>query len=474
MKSFPSFYFIRVRNFGDRITPFLIEQFTDRLPVHGAASSEHLVACGSILTSANEHSKVWGTGFVSGEANVPRLSEGSVNALRGRLSLDKLKKCYDWIGNIPLGDPGSLVPTVIDPSRRSEYKFGVVPHYADKSHEFLERCRRKGALIIDPQRDLIDVVKDITKCRFILSSSLHGLIVSDAYGIPNKWIQLSDNVFGGGFKFHDYYSTRRVDDSNPMRVGPDSRPLKMLRRCKCTTPKYNVDLLRGAFPDNLPGVSTTEGITDTSTYKKQDALPIPVFIPMKGEKRSLDLLFESLDNLGVNFQAVIHLASGENTSIDEWLAGLAAQDRPLKPVVSSAVSATERNCLMGTIEQHFSTYSEPTHYLVADIHTRVKQKSRHLTDFMFYLLNRYWAIDGVSLSHIPETSIAIDGGDDPIGPYKDSAPKAELTKRLHRGPVVADIVIGTKPEPGLCLYRPGFWSTQTDNKASIRYYEEAG
>ena len=42
------------------------------------------------------------------------------------------------------------------------------------------------------------------KCKFIISSGLHGLIVSDAYNIPNSRIRMSDKLVGGDFKFIDY------------------------------------------------------------------------------------------------------------------------------------------------------------------------------------------------------------------------------------------------------------------------------
>ena len=49
-------------------------------------------------------------------------------------------------------------------------------------------------------------ISQLTECQFILSSSLHGLIMADSFGIPNQWMVLSDKVEGKNFKFYDYYS----------------------------------------------------------------------------------------------------------------------------------------------------------------------------------------------------------------------------------------------------------------------------
>ena len=54
--------------------------------------------------------------------------------------------------------------------------------------------------------DVGSFISQLTECEFILSSSLHGLIMADSFGIPNQWMVLSDKVEGKNFKFYDYYS----------------------------------------------------------------------------------------------------------------------------------------------------------------------------------------------------------------------------------------------------------------------------
>ena len=51
-----------------------------------------------------------------------------------------------------------------------------------------------------------DVIDEIKKCECVISSSLHGLIISDAYGIANVRVKFSDSIKGGDFKYKDYYS----------------------------------------------------------------------------------------------------------------------------------------------------------------------------------------------------------------------------------------------------------------------------
>ena len=52
-----------------------------------------------------------------------------------------------------------------------------------------------------------DVIDLIVNSDYVFSSSLHGLIIAEAYGIPNYRIKISDLIIGGDFKFDDYYAS---------------------------------------------------------------------------------------------------------------------------------------------------------------------------------------------------------------------------------------------------------------------------
>ena len=47
----------------------------------------------------------------------------------------------------------------------------------------------------------------LSKCKRVISSSLHDLILADSLVIPNIRIILSNKIYGGNFKFNDYYSS---------------------------------------------------------------------------------------------------------------------------------------------------------------------------------------------------------------------------------------------------------------------------
>lgn len=55
-------------------------------------------------------------------------------------------------------------------------------------------------------RDIKRVIIEITSCRRILSTSLHGIIVSHAYGIPALWIR-HNVLHDSNLKFYDYFSS---------------------------------------------------------------------------------------------------------------------------------------------------------------------------------------------------------------------------------------------------------------------------
>ena len=70
-----------------------------------------------------------------------------------------------------------------------------------------------GVQIIDVCAGEYNFIDQVLECDKVISSSLHGLIICDAYGIPNARVNVSNKLFGGDFKFIDYYkSVDRKED----------------------------------------------------------------------------------------------------------------------------------------------------------------------------------------------------------------------------------------------------------------------
>ena len=102
------------------------------------------------------------------------------------------------------------------------YQVGIVPHYLHKSHPVvLALAERLGpmARVIDVFDSPRQVVTEIASCKHIFSSSLHGLVVADSIGIPNRWVLLSDDLIGGSFKFRDYYSAYGIEETSVELTG---------------------------------------------------------------------------------------------------------------------------------------------------------------------------------------------------------------------------------------------------------------
>jgi hypothetical protein len=52
----------------------------------------------------------------------------------------------------------------------------------------------------------------------VISTSLHGLIVSHSYGIPALWISFKEkDLFGDNIKFLDYFSSVKIPEYSPFK-----------------------------------------------------------------------------------------------------------------------------------------------------------------------------------------------------------------------------------------------------------------
>lgn len=184
-----------VRNFGDELGPAVLERMGRDFERVATIEEADLVTCGSLLEHAAENAKpgtvVWGSGLMYGAHT--DLSHLDVRAVRGRLTA---AAC--GLSGVVTGDPGSLVPELWD-RPRPVVDLGVVRHYVD------DREYRWADADISAAAGVDQVIDFIGSCRRVASSSLHGLIVASAWGIPA--VRLSHPwVAGGDFKWADWLS----------------------------------------------------------------------------------------------------------------------------------------------------------------------------------------------------------------------------------------------------------------------------
>lgn len=196
--------FIRSRNFGDKLSPELVRTFTLRKPRQPLRYGRpHLVIIGSVLENIDEGAIVWGAGFMRANGIVKN-KPLRVLAVRGPLSRKLLLRQGIYCPEV-YGDPAILLDRMFPGLEEKSKKFGVVPHYADKSNPALAELReRPDTVVIDVESGIEHFVRAVKQCEVIFSSSLHGLVCADTFGIPNVRIHFGDTVEGGDFKFADY------------------------------------------------------------------------------------------------------------------------------------------------------------------------------------------------------------------------------------------------------------------------------
>ena len=119
------------------------------------------------------------------------------------------------------GDPALLLPRWYMPAIKKTHKIGIIPHYIDQGHPWVEMNRNNPEVkIINILGGASHVVDEILSCENILSSTLHGIIAADAYGVPSMWIKLSNKLTGGSFKFEDYFMSVKREDIKPTVIVP--------------------------------------------------------------------------------------------------------------------------------------------------------------------------------------------------------------------------------------------------------------
>jgi|SRR5690554_492411 len=233
-------------NFGDELSPYIIKKLTGakvvympyyerglvkrlilylkllysrRITVRGLidlfgyffdSNPFVLFGIGSIIRTNNyRRSIIWGSGIIS---RYEYIKDSVFIAVRGEYTQRRIAELGYDIPKV-LGDPAILLPIVHKvEGLGKKFTLGIIPHF--QHFDEVNSVNYEGEFkIINLEDPLEKVIADIISCEKTISSSLHGIIVSHAYGIPSLWVSLSnDPLAGDDIKFADYFSSVSIEE----------------------------------------------------------------------------------------------------------------------------------------------------------------------------------------------------------------------------------------------------------------------
>jgi pyruvyltransferase len=236
-------------NFGDYLSLVIVERILDKhveyLVKPPKFPRRKMIALGSLLFYAREHDVIWGCG-VHGKTSNPKeykFKSLDVRAVRGPLTRDFLMNNFNISCPEIYGDPALLIPYLFPEFKRSKipkYPFIIIPQYNER-HLYKNS---KLPFIVMPTEPWNVVLEKILDSAFVISASLHGLVLADAFGVPNRMLKTDKEYL---LKYNDYYlSTGRPDYQyatsieEALLMGPEA-PL----------PKIDLKKFYDAFPFDL-------------------------------------------------------------------------------------------------------------------------------------------------------------------------------------------------------------------------------
>lgn len=223
-------------NWGDAINPILIKGLYGVNLVHentviNIFDKPVYSIVGSIINvfRKNNHIIICGSGVADPTIPLSYKPE-KVYSIRGPRTYKYLKENSISAPSI-FGDPVLLMKNIYKPIENSKkYKLGVILHYADQLPELMKLCNNNNDIlfinIIQDMKNPFRIIEEIVACEYIISSSLHGLILADLYEIPNSWVFFK-GFEKGTFKFYDYYESIKAKVVEPTILTDDGDTNKL-------------------------------------------------------------------------------------------------------------------------------------------------------------------------------------------------------------------------------------------------------
>ena len=233
-------------NFGDYLSSAVVTRMLARrelLPDEAVPRAARLLAIGSILHFARSGDVVWGSG-VNGkiDARAHAFDALDVRAVRGPLTQRFLAARGVACPSV-FGDPGLLVPHLF-PGRFGGVERRRPVAFVPNLHDIEAMAGWEN--VVSPLAHWAAVIRDIAAAEHVVSSSLHGLVIADAFGIPSTYLRLSETE--AMFKYEDYAFGVGRGTLHVARTKGEA-----VRETPMEPPRFDPSALCAAFPYDLWG-----------------------------------------------------------------------------------------------------------------------------------------------------------------------------------------------------------------------------
>lgn len=218
-------------NLGDALSQWLYSGLSQKRLQKVGREFDQLayLTAGSILRLCKKNHIIMGSGFISDSDDLGKGDwlgpfNGSVFqkpfkilSVRGPKTRSKLVSMGIHCPKM-YGDPLLISPLVYNKEVKIEYDIGIIPHYIDKKTESfsslknnLSKKYKVNYINIMSGSNPEHFVNELKKCKYIISSTLHGVIFALAYGKKTIFTEFSNQVVGKGFKFYDFFESINVN-----------------------------------------------------------------------------------------------------------------------------------------------------------------------------------------------------------------------------------------------------------------------
>ncbi|NME83744.1 polysaccharide pyruvyl transferase family protein [Clostridium sp. SM-530-WT-3G] len=198
------------KNLGDTLSPIVFNwMLSQKTNLNKRNRRIHFMGIGSLIGAARFDSVIWGSGIMNAYNTSNMIKHRKyvrydIRAVRGPITRNFLLQGGYNCPEI-FGDPAIIMPLIYMPKNiEKKYKTTIIYHHETSNQDF-EKDINYLSVFTDDYKSFIDT---IVASELVISSSLHGIILAETYGVPAVFLNYGVNE--QILKYMDwYYSTNR-------------------------------------------------------------------------------------------------------------------------------------------------------------------------------------------------------------------------------------------------------------------------